>query len=137
MNQSASAKCEQTQQLIRFLKFVRNQVECFGLPARDILLYCERDMLDGCGFYNCNGDVSFELLARDCEIYDDVSARIMRDFLCSFGKSYRDEQIRECDRAIESLCERRAELFSELPKKKKLNSTVCITTAICLGILLA
>lgn len=137
MNQSASVKCEQTDELIRFLKYVRNQVECYGLPSREILLSCDSEMLDGCGFYNCNGDVSFELLARDCEIYDAESARIVRDFLCGFGKSYREEQIRECDRAISALCERRAALFSELPKKKKLNNTVCIATAICLGLLLA
>lgn len=137
MNQSASAKCEQIEELIKFLKHVRNQVEYYGLPSREILLSCERDMLDGCGFYNCHGDVSFEMLARDCEIYDAESARIVRDFLCGFGKSYRDEQIRECECAIDALSERRAELFSELPKKKKLNNTVCIATALCLGLLLA
>ena len=136
MNQSAVAKCEQTDKLIKFIKYVRNQVECYGLPSGEILRSCERELLEGCGFFNCKRDLGFDMLASECDIYDAESSRIFREFLLGFGRSYREEQIKECDRSIEALSERREALYSELPKKKKLNNTLCIASALCLGLML-
>ena len=136
MNQSATAKCEQTDNLIKFMRYVRNQVECFALPSSEIVSECEKGLLEGCGFYNCRGEYGFERLAEDCEIYDEESERIVCEFLRGFGKSYREEQLRECDYYLSMLQTRRDELFSELPKKKKVNSTLCISFALCLGLML-
>jgi hypothetical protein len=137
MNQSAIAKCEQIDAIIRFLRYVRNQVECYSLPSNEILALCDSALLERCGFYNCFGEGSFEKLAYDCDIYDVECARIVREFLCGFGKSYREEQIKECERYIAELEERRDRLFAELPKKKKVNSVLCIASALCVGIMLA
>ena len=137
LNGSANAKCEQVDILISFVRYVRNQVDFFALPAELIIEGCDDEMLWGCGLYNIPRGISFEMLASECDIYDKECERIMREFLCGFGKCYREEQLRECERCVLALESRREELFSELPKKKKINCTVCISAALCLGILLA
>ena len=136
LNASASAKCEQAETLIRFLRYVRNQVDFYALPASEILHDCDEELFLGCGLYNVPKEMSFEWLASECEIYDKECERIARDFFNGFGKCYRDEQVRECERCIAMLEDRRAVLFEQLPKKKKINNTVCIASALCLGILL-
>lgn len=136
MNQSAMAKCEQADNLIRFIRYVRNQVECFGMPSFEILSGCERELLEGCGFYNCPCDLGLEALVCECEIYDPVCEKIVREFLCGFGKSYRDEQLRECDYSLSLLQSRKEEMFSELPKKKKINATLCISASLFIGLML-
>ena len=137
MNASASAKCEQVEALIKFLRYIRNQVDFYALPASEILEDCENELFLGCGLYNIPKELSFEKLADECDIYDKESEKIVKEFFCGFGRCYREEQIRECERCIASLEERRAELFMQLPKKKKINNTLCIASALCLGILLA
>ena len=137
LNQSAVSRCEQVDELIRFLKYIKNQIECFGLPSREILKSCEEGLLDNCGFTNCSKDGGFDMLAIDCDINDRESSRIVCDFLNGFGKCYRDEQIKECEDVISALSERRTKLYSELEKKKKVNNTLCIASAICFGLMLA
>lgn len=136
LNQSASAKCDQSEALVKFIRFVRNQVECFGLPSAEIILACDAELLESCGFYNCSLESGFDGLARDCDIYDSECERLTIDFLNSFGRCYREEQIRECDYYLSLIDRRREELFCELPKKKKLNSTLCIACALCLALML-
>ena len=136
MNASASANCEQVEALIRFIRYVRNQVDFYALPASEILKNCDEELFLGCGLYNVPKELSFETLASECNIYDKECERIARDFFCGFGRCYREEQVRECERCIAMLEERRSVLFEQLPKKKKVNNTVCIASALCVGILL-
>ena len=136
LNSSAKACCEQVDALIRFLRYVRNQVDFYALPATQILEDCDDELFFGCGLYNLPHGVSFEFLATELDVYDKESEKIAREFFCGFGSYYREEQVRECERCIAVLEERRAELFRQLPKKKKINNTICIASALCLGILL-
>lgn len=122
--------------MIRFIRYVRNQVDFYAMPASQILEDCDDELFWGCGLYNIPKELSFEILASECDIYDKESEKIARDFFCGFGSCYREEQVRECERCISMLEGRRKELFEELPKKKKINNTVCIASALCLGILL-
>ena len=136
LNASAKASCEQVDALIRFLRYVRNQVDFYALPASQILEDCDDELFIGFGLYNRPHGVSFEFLASECDIYDKESEKIAREFFSGFGGYYREEQVRECERCIAMLEERRAVLFGQLPKKKKINNTICIASALCLGILL-
>ena len=94
LNASAKASCEQVDTLIKFLRYVRNQVDFYALPATQILDGCDDELLCGCGLYNLPKDFSFELLASECDIYDKESEKIAREFFLSFGSYYREEQVR-------------------------------------------
>lgn len=136
MNSAASKKATQSEALIAFLRFVRSRIECFSLPASEIIARCDKSLLSECGY---NGDIPprdmgdlFEAMG----IRDDESYRILQAFAEGFGNSYREEQLKECDYYIDLLCERSQKIGEELPKKKKLNSTLCISSALGVAILL-
>lgn len=135
MNSSASRALLQTESFIGFLRFARIQIECFAMPACEIIARCDRDLLLQCGFKDEMPPQGLEGLIERCEIKDKETKEILGGFLSSFGKGYRDEQLRECDYYTELLCERRRKMADELPRKKKLNSTLCVSWALALVIL--
>ena len=136
MNTGASKTYAQTEAIIAFMKYARNMIECFSLPAAQIIRRAERGQLIACGFTGESVPESFSELFSLIEIRDEESARITRSFCEGFGRSYREEQIKEMDYYISLLCERSERLAGELPKKKKLNSTLCVSSALAIAILL-
>lgn len=136
LNTAASLKASQTEALISFLRFVRAQIECFAMPAAEIILRCDKKLLEDCGFSVSEKDASFEDLIRGLSLSDGETREIIESFLRGFGKSYREEQIKECDYYIELLSERRQKIFEELPNKKRVNSALCISSALAAVILL-
>jgi hypothetical protein len=104
------------------------------LPASSIIERCDVALLQRCGFKNADVAQSFAQLLDAWEIEDGQTQKLMSGFLCEFGRSYRDEQLRQCDHYIEALRQRGAQVSAELPQKKKLCATLCISGA--LGVLI-
>lgn len=136
LNTAATQRATQSEALIAFVRFVRAQIECFAMPASEIILRCDKRLLADCGFSVLEQDRSFEELARGISIADGETREIIESFLRGFGKSYREEQVKECDYYIELLTERRQKIFEELPNKKRVNSALCISSALAAVILL-
>ena len=135
MNSSESRALSQADCYISLLRYIRIQVECFAMPIGDIILGCDRELLAGCGFRGDIPPTTLSELIRQCDIKDREICETVKGFADSFGKGYREEQLRECDYYIELLCERRRRIADELPKKKKLNTTLCVSWALALVIL--
>lgn len=136
LNSVASVRYSQIESLISFLRFVRAQIECFAMPASEILSRCDERLLSDCGFSVSAREMNFEGLVGVLSISDKESREIIESFLRGFGKSYREEQIKECDYYIDLLCERRQRLLEDLPNKKRVNSALCISSALAAIILL-
>ena len=136
LNTAATVRYSQSEALISFLRFVRAQIECFAMPASEILMRCDKKLLCDCGFHLSEEDTSFEALIRGISVSDSESREIIESFLAGFGKSYREEQIKECDYYIDLLSARRQRLLEELPNKKRVNSALCISSALAAVILL-
>ncbi len=136
INSKLSHAMKQTDALTVFLCFVRSQIECFSLPASEIISMFDKELLRGCGF--CAEVVPSDMrsLIYGFEVDDAEARSIIRRFADSFGQGYREEQIKECDYYIELLRERRQALAQTLPAKKKVNCTLCISSALALIILL-
>ena len=60
----------------------------------------------------------------------------IESFADGFGKSYRDEQLKGLDNTLNILVERKKILDAEFPKKKRVNTTLCISAALALIILM-
>ena len=135
MNSAASRSLSQTEAFISFLRFVRIQIECFAMPAGEIILRCDRTLLEECGLRGEPLPTTLDELVGRCAVRDSEVGEVLRGFASSFGKGYRDEQLRECDYYLGLLCDRRQKMSEELPRKKKLNSTLCICWALALVIL--
>ncbi len=127
---------KQTEAVIAFIRFIRSQVECFALPASDIISACDKELLRSCGFEGAVPPTELVTLIDSFGISDGETASLARGFAEGFGKGYREEQIKECDYYIELLRERRQAIAEALPAKRKVNSTLCVASALALIILL-
>lgn len=135
LNKGASLALTQTEAHIALLRYIRAQVECFALPVAKILSSCERGLLEECGWQGENTPKTLTEFFSECEIYDPQSEKVLGDFANGFGKSYRDESVKECDYYISLLLQRAEEMSLELPRKKKLNTTLCVCGALAVVIL--
>ena len=136
LNRSSSAVLAQMEQWQTLLRYVKLQVDCFSLPASTILSRCDPALLRACGYERPGAPKSFEELLSGCYIRDAKAGEILRGFAAEFGKSYREEQLRGCEYYLTLLGQRRDAVAAQLPGKKKLNATLCVSGALAVVILL-
>ena len=96
---------------------------------------CEKDIYAECGYSGQSAPTSVAELIEGCPSLDSGVLKIMNGFSDGFGKSYRTEQVKLCERCIEELSALRAEISEKLPTRRKLNSTLCISGAMAVVIL--
>ncbi|MBQ7383442.1 MAG: hypothetical protein IJV72_01450 [Clostridia bacterium] len=135
MNSRLTNTLKQTEAIITLMLFIRSQVECFALPSSEMIALCDRALLRECGFEGDEPPTDICALFDSFGIADSKTAQLARSFAESFGRCYREEQIKECDYYIELFRDRRQILAEALPAKKRVNSTLCISSAIALIIL--
>ena len=121
---------------LALLHYVRSQIDQYALPLGEIFERCSRDVLSSCGWREERAPLGFDELYSCCRIDDKDAKKVISEFCVGFGRNYREEELRRCDFAIETLgrCHRR--LVGEASKKKKLNLTLCLCGAAALIILL-
>ena len=136
INAKISGENEKLEKYILLLRYIKAQIDCFALPIGEILAKADESLLFGCGWRREGAPTSLEEMLTGAALGDGVSQGILLEFCKDFGKSYLDDQIRRCDHYISLLEERRDILGKDIPRKKKLNSTLCISGALALIILL-
>ena len=136
LNEKISRDHQRIEKYILLLRYIRSQIDCFALPICDILERADKALLAGCGWEREEPPSSVEDMLGEASVEDEGARGILLEFCKDFGKSYLDEQIRRCDHFISLLDERRNALAKDLPRKKKLNSTLCISGAVAVIILL-
>ena len=122
---------------LELITYSKNAVDNYSMPAAEILAGCKQDIIFDLGYDNSKKrPESFLELCDGAQMSDKASAQILLDFANGFGKSYRLQQSEECQRAIEKLRLRVSELEGELPMRKKMIVSVCISVALVIIILL-
>jgi len=135
MIRKAQASLHQVDALIAFLRYARIEVECFSMPVSQILQRADQSLIEACGCSARGAERLDDFFVR-CEISDKEAYDILQKFANDFGKGYREEQLRECDYYLDMLIRRREELAAHLPKKMKLDATLCICLALAVAVLL-
>ena len=136
LNRSAKQILDEADRYIVLLRYIRSQIDCFALPINEILKRADSALLKGCGWADGPPPTSLHILFNSSEIKDEKIKSVLTEFSEDFGKSYLEDQLRRCDHFLSLLEERRNIIAKELPSKKKLNSTLCISGALALIILL-
>ena len=122
---------------LELLIYVKNAVDNYSMPAAEILGSCGEEIIRNLGYPDHKErPASFIELCECCEMADRSSADILLDFAGGFGKNYRRQQSEDCERAIERLRVRVSVLENELPARKKMILSICISVALVLIILL-
>ena len=122
--------------MLELLRFTRLQIECFSLSAPQIFSRFGRENLLLCGYSKEELPKSFDEINSCIAIKSKEAREVFSDFARSFGKSYRDEQLKQCEYHIELLEKLTQRLYEELAGKKKLNLTLCTAGALAVIILL-
>lgn len=122
--------------LCRMLRFIKRMVDGFSMSARDILRAAPRDVIEDCGYPYEQAENCLLDFAESCKIADDEARMIFIEFARSFGKNYREEQVRECEYYIERMEERQRLICQRLPTQKKLAFALTLCLTLILAILL-
>ena len=135
LNRSAEQKLLQIEAFLRLLSFLHLQVECFSLPVGEILGRSDPQILLGCGWHRDKVPSSLSELLGGIRILDVQSQRILCELADSFGRGYREEEVRLCESAERQLRERAELLRRGIEGKKKTNLTLCVAGATAFVIL--
>jgi hypothetical protein len=121
--------------LILLLFFIKGRIDCYAMPAEQILLEMDKGILADC---RCPGQIdSIEALLPHVKSYLDAETyRVLQAFGQGLGGGFRDEQIKRCDYYIELLRQKRMQLESDLSVRVKANGMIWILCAVGAVILL-
>ena len=135
-NKALTETKDQVDALSELVRYVRWQIECFSMPISSILARAERDLLFRCGYKKEIPAKDFKGFLEDIKISDSATESALTELSQSFGNCYKEEQLRACERCFAAIEERRAELSDEIPKRKKINTTLFISGALGVAIIL-
>ena len=120
---------------LSLLRYIRTQIDCYALPIGEIFEKCDGVVLSNCGWKREGAPREFKELFLCSDVRDKTTANIISEFCTDFGRNYRDEELKRCEGCIESLEAERTRLVSEMPNRKKLNLTLCLSASLALIIL--
>ena len=136
MNKRAENELRLTDSWISLMRYIKGQVECFGMPLENILSKCDIRLLRELGYKKEKAPKDFSELIVECDMPDEESMGLIFEYAKEFGKFYRDEQLKRCNYYISALEEKRKRESEKLPQKKRLNATLWIAGSLAVGILL-
>lgn len=136
LNRRAEAALRQATGFSALLRMMKLRVDCYAQALPEILASCEMPLLSECGYRSDVRPLTLEALLAACAVCDAASVAAMREFASEFGRGYREEQVRACAYTLDRLEARRASLETALPSEKKRNTTLCLSAALGIAILL-
>ena len=121
--------------LISLIFFIKGRIDCYAMPAEQILLEMDKGILADC---RCPGQVdSIDALLPYVKPYlDPETYRVLQAFGQGLGGGFRDEQIKRCDYYMELLRQKRMQLEDGLHIRARTNGLIWILCAVGAVILL-
>ena len=135
-NRKEEGRLRQVEAWIALLRQTRGRVEGMALPVREILGRTEETLLKACGFEEDGTPSTFSELLSACRIEDRETEGVLMEFASGFGRGYREEEVRACDRYLRALEARREFLASHLSGRKRLNTTLSLAGSLAVVLLL-
>ena len=123
---------------IALIRYTRRMVECYALPESVILARASREVLTACGYDLEDPPENFRaVLACVCaeKIGEQVISSV-RQFVEAYGQGYREEQMKICDECLLVLQEEQERLSELSLTARKRNTTIAVSAAMGIGILL-
>ena len=135
LNRRASLSLGRAEGWERLIGLIKREVECFSLPISDILARTDGELLALCGYTGKAVPKDLSELVAGTAFCDAETMGIAQGFAAEFGKCYRDEQVGRCAYFLSLMEERRRKLASEMPARRRLNMTLCMSGSLCALIL--
>ena len=135
LNKEEEKKQEQTVALTALLRFFRTQIDLYCVPVAEIFRRCDSELLRACGCSCVPSDFSGFLAVLDPPPEKKLLEELYA-FAAELGSSYKDEQLKILDYHITKMSEICENEERALRKKIKLNTTLCLSAAALIVILL-
>lgn len=135
INRETSLALSELEAWQRLLREVKAQIDCFSLPIGRILQQVDAALLSECGYAEAHVPSDFLEMFAHCSISDEQGRRILFEFCEGVGARYREEESRSCLYFSERLEERIGELRAQLPSRRRLCSTLCVSASLAVVIL--
>ncbi len=122
---------------IMLIQYIKENVKYYLLPINSILRSCESSVLREC---SGRGDIEVndlnDLYERSVLFVPDEAQKYIRDFCTSFGRAYKDDQVKLCGEYINKLTDIRDELINEVKNRSKIRFAMTMCAPLFLILLL-
>ncbi len=135
LSRAESERLKRLDALIELLRFIRREIDYFCVPINEIFRRADHRILKECGVIGTVTDFD-SFISSLSPVPDDEIKNILISFSRELGISYREEQLKNCDLHINTLTSLRDRAYAESKKNKKLHTTLCISAAAAIVILL-
>lgn len=135
INSAEKKRVERLGAFSKLIKQIGAQIESFNLPIAEIFARIDSSIFLECGYLRAEKATDFTSFLHGCPEFEGETKRLLQDFSAELGRSYRDEQIKLCSyygAQLEALFQKS---FYEMPKKRRMTTTLCICAALALTIL--
>ncbi len=136
LNKRAEKELFEFDSLLRLIRQIRLEVESFSMPIPKILERLDKRLLLDCGYRGDGAPTSLEELYTNIAFRSERCRELFARFSSDFGSGYREEELRKLAYYVELFSDGRRKLFEELPAKKKINTTLAISLALGIVILM-
>lgn len=113
---------------VEIVSHVKNQIDLYSLPIDKIIKGLDPSVIRRIGIDHMPSTFG-ELIGTDGTSVGEETAKTLREFAFSLGKTYRDMQIKLCDKTISELLAQKKALMDAFPSRKK--TIIALTFAIC------
>lgn len=135
-----SEKIDTSMSTVRALRMLfehtKNMIECYSLPASEILRQFDLSAFAVLGYSKNNLPQDFATLAQNTVIDDSEAREILIAFSSDFGKSYRQDELARCSLYLEKMRAREQKLVKDSAKRKKVIFTVALCAALAVVVLI-
>lgn len=138
----ASKLAEKTDYVIKSVSAVReilehtkNMIDCYSLPASEILCGVEFSLFLDCGYLKKTPPLDFIEFLKNSDIPDRESREYMLSFAEGFGRGYRKDELLRCSLYLEKIRTREQKLIKESAKKKNMIFSIAICASLAVIIL--
>ena len=116
---------------LALLRTVKNRIDCYGEPIDTILSRCDAALLLACGHRAGRDAPDFFAFLEGCELcLSEGERQILYEFSGELGRGYRAEQVKVCEYYMARLDRAREALEEELPGRRKMIRTVCLSASL-------
>ena len=136
LSQKTDATAKSVSALRCILEHAKNMIDCYSLPASEILCGLDFSLFSSCGYSKNTHPLSFEEFVKNANILDKEADELMRAFAEGFGKGYRRDELLRCSSYLEKMRSREQKLIKEAAKKKNMIFTVAICASLAVVILI-
>ena len=134
-NRAESERLKRLDAFIELLRFIKREIDYFCVPVNEIFRRADPCILTDCGAVGTVSDFDSFIASLSPEPDSEIK-NILTSFSRELGVSYREEQLKNCDLHINTLEALRERAYSESKKNKKLHTTLCLSAAAAVVILL-